>query len=83
MVKPILCFGSEIWCYEYADVIESVHNEFCRYFLGVNSSVNNVVALGECGRLPLCVTYITIALSIGVNCCVWVTIDIQRIVTKC
>ena len=59
MVKPILCFGSEIWGYEYSDVIESVHNEFCRYFLGVNSSVNNVVALGECGRLPLCVTYIT------------------------
>ena len=59
MVKPILCFGSEIWGNEHSNVIESVHNEFCRYFLGVNSSVNNAVALGECGRLPLCVTYIT------------------------
>ena len=59
MVKPILCFGSEVWGYEYSSVIESVHNEFCKNFLGVNSSVNNVVALGECGRLPLCVTYIT------------------------
>ena len=34
MVKPILCFGSEIWGYECSNLIESVHNEFCRYFLG-------------------------------------------------
>ena len=54
MVSPILCFGSEVWGYEYSSVIESVHNDFCKNFLGVNSSVNNVVALGECGRLPLC-----------------------------
>ena len=59
MVSPILCFGSEVWGYEYSSVIESVHYDFCKNFLGVNSSVNNVVALGECGRLPLCVTYIT------------------------
>ena len=59
MVSPILCFGSEVWGYEYSSLIESVHNDFCKNFLGVNSSVNNVVALGECGRLPLCVTYIT------------------------
>ena len=42
--------------YKQSSVIESVHNDFCNFFLGVNSSV---VALGECGRLPLCVTYIT------------------------
>ena len=59
MVKPILYFGSEIWGYECSNVFESVHSEFCRYFLGVNSSVNNAVALGECKRLLLCITYIT------------------------
>lgn len=59
MVKPILCYASEVWGVEYSSVIESVHFEFCRYFLGVNSSVNNSVALGECGRLPLCVSYYT------------------------
>ena len=48
IVKPILCFGSEVWGYEYSSIIESVHNEFCKYFLGINSSVNNAVALGEC-----------------------------------
>ena len=42
---------------EYSDIIESVHFNFCKYFLGVNNSVNNAVAIGECGRLPLCLTY--------------------------
>ena len=59
MVKPILCYGSEVWGTEYSSIIESVHFEFCRYFLGVNSSVNNAVAAGECGRLPMCVSYYT------------------------
>ena len=59
MVKPILCYGSEVWGTEYSDVKESVHFIFCKYFLGVNKSVNNAVAIGECGRLPLCVTYFT------------------------
>ena len=59
MVTPILCYGSEVWGTEYSDVIESVQLNFCKYFLGVNNSVNNAVAIGECGRLPLCVTYIT------------------------
>ena len=59
MVKPILCYGSEIWGYEYAGTIEKVHVDFCKYFLGVNSSVNNSVALGECWRIPLCITYHT------------------------
>ena len=59
MVKPILCYGSEVWGTEYSDVIESVHFNFCKNFLGINNSVNNAVAIGECGRLPLCVTYFT------------------------
>ena len=59
MGKLILYYGSEVWGTEYSDVIEAVHFIFCKYFLGVNNSVNNVVAIGEYGRLPLCVTYFT------------------------
>lgn len=59
MVTPILCYASEVWGYEYSGTIEKVQVDFCKYFLGVNSSVNNSVALGECGRLPLCITYHT------------------------
>ena len=58
-VKPILCYGSQIWGTEHCDVIESVYAGFCRNFLGVNDSVNNNVALGDCGRLPLSVFYQT------------------------
>ena len=57
MVKPILCYGSEVFGTEYSDVIESVHFNFCKYFLEVNNSVNKAVAFGECGLLPLCVTH--------------------------
>ena len=52
MVAAILCYASEVWGYEYSGTIEKVQSDFCNYFLGVNSSVNNYVALGECGRLP-------------------------------
>ena len=45
MVKPILCYGSEVWGTEYSDVIESVHFNFCKNFLGINNSVNNAVAI--------------------------------------
>ena len=59
IVKPILCYASCIWGTEHCEIIESVQSEFCKKILGVNSSVNNAVALGECGRLPLWVTYHT------------------------
>ena len=59
MVVPILTFGAEIWGNSYASEIESIQAQFCKDFLGVNSSVNDVIALGECGRLPLCIIYYT------------------------
>ena len=57
MVKPILCYASQIWGYEYCELIVSVHINFCKKLLGLNSSVNNCMVLGECGRYPLSVTY--------------------------
>ena len=30
MVKPILCYASQIWGYEYCELIESVHINFCK-----------------------------------------------------
>ena len=59
LVKPILCYAVEIWGYEHSDIIDSVQIVFCKRFLGVNNSTNNCMALGECGRLPLSVTYQT------------------------
>ena len=32
MVKPILCYGAEIWEYEFKNRIEQVHAKFCRKY---------------------------------------------------
>ena len=52
MVKPILCYGSQIRGYEYVNTIETVQNKFCKRNLRVRKNTNTCIALGECGRLP-------------------------------
>jgi len=32
IVKPILCYASQIWGYEYVDTIASVYNRFCKNY---------------------------------------------------
>ena len=49
-----------LWCWNiyaehiYSETLERVQMQYCRDFLGVNSALNKCVALGECGKLPLC-----------------------------
>jgi hypothetical protein len=57
MVKPILTYGAELWGTTYSEEIEKVQIQFCKDFLGLGPHVNNSMALGECGRLPLCIDY--------------------------
>ena len=57
MVVPILCYGAELWGYEYCDTIEKIHVKFCKYLLGVSSSTPTVAVLGELGRHPICTIY--------------------------
>ena len=57
MVKPILCYGGQIWGYTYSPDVESVQFEFCKKYLVLNSSTNNTAALGECSRYPLYIDY--------------------------
>ena len=57
IVKPILCYGAQIWGHTYSNVLESVQFEFCKRYLKVNSTTNNMVVLGECGRYPLFIDY--------------------------
>jgi hypothetical protein len=58
MIKPVLNYGSQVWGYQYCNNIEKVQNNFCRKHLHLNKTINTCIALGECGRQPLCVTYI-------------------------
>ena len=57
VVRPIFCYGSEIWGFKYSDVIEKTHIQFCKRYCGLSTNVADFFALGECGRLPLCTTY--------------------------
>ena len=59
MVKPVLCYGSQIWGFQYNNTIEDVHNSFCTQILFVRKTINTCMVLGKCGRLPLCITYMT------------------------
>ena len=63
MVKPILCYGAQIWGHTYSSIVESVQNNICKRHLCLSKNINNDVALGECGRLPLCVSYFTICIK--------------------
>ena len=59
MIKPILCFNSNIWGYEYSHAIEKVHFRFCKRKCCLNQNTADLFALSECGRYPLSVTYMT------------------------
>ena len=52
----------QIWGHTYSSIVESVHNNICKRHLTLSKTINNDVALGECGRLPLCVSYFTICI---------------------
>ena len=53
-VKPILCYGSQIWGYQYVEKIEKVQIQFCKRLCYLSQNTCDFLALGKCGRLPLC-----------------------------
>ena len=59
IVRPILCYGSEIWGYEYSQTIEKVQSKFCRRYVCLHKNTAAFLAVSECGRYPLAVTYMT------------------------
>ena len=63
MVKPVACYGAELWGYKFCDETEKVQSKFCKYFIGLKQNTDDSFALGECGRLPLAVCYMTQAVK--------------------
>ncbi len=59
MIVPILLYGAEVWGYTIRPDIENVHIKFCKYILGVSRNTSNCAVLGECGRKPLYVLYMS------------------------
>ena len=58
-VKPILCYGAEIWGHTKMCCAENVHISLCKRILGVGSKASNVAVLSECGRYPLFISCAT------------------------
>ena len=48
IVCPILCYGSEIWGYEYSKTIEKIHIRFCKKFIGLHQNTADFFAVSEC-----------------------------------
>ena len=59
MVRPILCYGAQVWGYQYNEKVESVHVSFCKRYCLIPKQTTSVFVYGECGRLPLCTYYLT------------------------
>ena len=57
MIKPILCYGSEVWGFEIAENIENVRINFCKTFLNIPTCTFHAFARSECGRYPMYVDY--------------------------
>ena len=57
-IKPILYYGTQIWGYQYVEKIEKAQIQFCKRLCYLSQNMCNFLALGECGRLPLCTFYI-------------------------
>jgi exonuclease III len=55
LIKPILLYGSEIWCGTATTIkpIEAIHTQFCKNLLGVHKSTSTSAVLGELGRMPI------------------------------
>ena len=57
MIKPVLCYGSEVWGFEVSESIENVHANYCKNFLKLPPCTFQVFPRGECGRYPMYIDY--------------------------
>ena len=55
VIKPILCYGCEIYGAENYAIIETFHLKFMKHILDVKSSTNSVMVYAETGRYPLAI----------------------------
>ena len=55
LIKPILCYGCEIYGAENYAIIETFHLKFMKHILDVKSSTNSVMVYAETGRYPLAI----------------------------
>ena len=79
-MKPILCYGSEIWGYKYYEKIEKIQSRFCKRFCCLSPNTPDILALGECGRLPVAITYMVRCLTYWIKL---LTMETHRYPKQC
>ena len=55
LIKPILCYGCEVYGSENYTVIEAFHLKFLKHVLDVKSTTNTAMVYAETGRYPLAI----------------------------
>ena len=53
LIRPILCYGAQVWGFSNPVQQERVYLQFCKKLLGVKKSTQNDFVYGELGRVPL------------------------------
>ena len=53
LVRPILCYGAEVWGFSKINLQERVHLQFCKKLLGIKRTTQNDFVYGELGRVTL------------------------------
>ena len=51
LISPILNYGSEVWGFNKATAVETVHLSFCKRMLGIKQTTQNDFVYGELGRM--------------------------------
>ena len=55
LIKPILCYGCEVYGSENYTVIEAFHLKFLKHVLDVKSTTNTAMVYAETGRYSLAI----------------------------
>ena len=53
LIRPILCYGAQVWGFSNLVQQERIHLQFCKKLLGVKKSTQNDFVYGELGRVSL------------------------------
>ena len=53
IIKPILCYGCEIWGFTVKEEIERIEVQYLKYILHLPNNATNSAVHGELGQFPL------------------------------
>ena len=53
IVKPVLCYGCEIWGFTKNEEIERIEMHYLKYILHLPKSATNIAVRGELGQFPI------------------------------